>query len=80
MYEELDREVRELAGQSYKRKDNSQKNYRYGSNPGSIKLAGQLVPVKVPRIRGPEGEVRLQSYNNLHHGEELNEMMFRQVL
>jgi len=80
VYEELDREVRELAGQSYKRKGNSQKNYRYGSNPGSIKLAGQRVPVKVPRIRGPEGEVRLQSYDNLHHGEELNEMMFRQVL
>ena len=80
VYEELDREVSELAGQAHKRKGNTQKNYRYGSNPGSIKLAGQRVPVKVPRVRGPEGEIRLQSYDNLHHGGELNEMMFHQVL
>ena len=80
IYEELDREVVELAGQAHKHKKSNQKNYRYGSNPGSVKLAGQRVPVKVPRIRGPKGEIRLQSYNNLHHGGELNEMMFRQVL
>ncbi len=80
IYEELDREVNELAGQAHKRKGNNQKNYRYGSNPGSVKLAGQRVPVKVPRVRGPEGEIRLQSYDNLHHGGNLNEVMFRQVL
>ena len=80
VYEELDREVSELAGQAHKRKGNTQRNYRYGNNPGSIKLSGQRIPVKVPRVRGPEGEIRLQSYDNLHHGGELNEMMFRQVL
>ena len=80
IYEELDREVSELAGQAHKRKENNQKNYRYGSNPGSVKLAGQRVPVKVPRVRGPKGEIRLQSYDNLHQGGELNEMMFHQVL
>jgi len=80
IYEELDREVNELAGQAHKRKGNNQKNYRYGSNHGSVKLAGQRVPVKVPRVRGPEGEIRLQSHDKLHHGGNLNEVMFRQVL
>jgi len=80
VYEELDREVSEMAGKAHKHKGNTHKNYRYGSNPGSVKLAGQRIPVKVPRVRGPEGEIRLQSYDKLHHGGELNEMMFRQVL
>ncbi len=80
VYEELDKEVSKLAGQAHKRKGNTQRNYRYGNNPGSVKLAGQRIPIRVPRVRGPKGEIRLQSYDNLHHGGELNEMMFRQVL
>jgi len=51
VYEELDREVSELAGKAHKHKGNTHKNYRYGSNPGSVKLAGQRIPVKVPRVQ-----------------------------
>ena len=34
----------------------------------------------MPRVRGRRGEVRLQSYDELHRGGELNEVLFRRVL
>ena len=33
---------------------------------GSIRLGGQRHPVRVPRVRGLEGEARLESYERLH--------------
>jgi len=80
--DELDREVVALAGERYARKDSSVAYRRHGSNPGSVKLAGQRHSMDVPRVRGPEGEVRLSSYDLLHAdtGGELDEGLFRRVL
>jgi putative transposase len=78
--EELDREVVNLAGRRYGRKEENTALYRHGANPGSVKLAGRKVPIQVPRVRGPEGEVRLDSYDNLHRGGDLDENLFRRVL
>jgi len=36
--------------------------YKWASQPGSVYLAGQKVPVERPRLRGPAGEVALKSY------------------
>lgn len=80
VYEELDREVDALAGARHSRKQGDLKFYRHGSNRGSVKLAGQRVPVQVARVRGPEGEVRLESYDNFHQGGDVNELLFRRVL
>ena len=78
--EELEREVVSLAGARHSRKPEDPRHYRHGTNPGTVRLAGQRVPVEVPRVRGPEGELRLQSYDELHRGGELNEIFFRRVL
>jgi transposase-like protein len=80
VYEELDREVDALAGARHSRKGSGMKHYRHGSNPGSVKLAGQRVPIKVARVRGPQGEVRLESYDNFHRGGDMDELLFRRVL
>lgn len=80
VHEELDREVVDLAGERYVRKEEEMEYRRHGKNPGSVKLAGQRVGIEVPRVRGPRGEIRLSSYDSLHEGGELDETMFRRVL
>ena len=47
----LDQEVTALASERYARKDASVSGRRHGSNPGTVGLAGQRVPIRVPRIR-----------------------------
>lgn len=78
--EELDREVVSLAGVRYRRKTGEDIPRRHGTNPGSVKLAGQTLPIRVPRLRTPDGEVSLSSYEDLHQGGDLNDQVFRQVL
>ena len=61
--EMLDDEVTALAGARYARKDASIGGRRHGSNPGTVGLAGQRVPIRVPRIRRVAGgEIPLRSY------------------
>ncbi len=80
VYEELEREVDALAGTRHRRKRDGTKLYRHGANRGSVKLAGQRVPINVARVRGPEGEVRLESYDAFHRGGDMDELLFRRVL
>ena len=47
--EVLDEEVTALAGERYARKAASIGGRRHGSNPGTVGLAGQRVPIRVPR-------------------------------
>ena len=59
----LDEEVTALAGERYARKAPSVGGRRHGSNPGTVGLAGQRVPIRVPRIRHvTESEIPLRSY------------------
>ncbi len=76
----MEQEVTSVAGPWYGRKDPKRRIYRNGMAQGSIKLAGQRVPIAVPRIIDEQGEVSLKSYRLLHDGDELDESMFRQVL
>ncbi len=78
--EELEREVISLAGLRYSRKCGEDSLHWHGTNPGTVKLAGRKVPVRVPRVRGPEGDVQLTSYADLHRGGDLDENLFRRVL
>ena len=81
VHEELEKEVTALAGARYNRKEGEHQPYRHGLNPGSVRLAGQRHPISVPRVRGPEGEVRLKSYDRLHGSRgDIDEGLFRQVL
>ena len=53
---------------------------RHGSNPGTVRLAGQRVPIRVPRVRSERSEISLRSYGLLHDGGELDELLLRRVL
>jgi transposase-like protein len=77
----LDDEVKALAGGWYERKDASQAGRRHGSNPGSVRMAGQRVPIRVPRVRSDHGgEIPLRSYGALNGGGAVDEMLLRRVL
>lgn len=77
--EEMEREVDELAGPWYCRKRKA-RVHRNGSWPSSISLAGQRVPISVPRVRDCDGEIPLKSYELLREGRPGDEQMFRRVL
>ena len=71
----LDEEVTALAGERYARKDPSVGGRRHGSNPGTVGLAGQRVPIRVPRIRHvTEREIPLRSYEALHGDRAVNDL------
>ena len=77
----LAEEVRQLAGDKHARKSEAQVGRRHGANPGSVRLAGQRVAIRVPRVRGDRGEIALRSYQALHGGAgEVDEVLLRRVL
>lgn len=77
----LTEELEALAGARYARKDEEQRGRRHGSNPGSIRLGGQRIPIRVPRVRSTEGaEIPLRSYTALSHGGDLDELLLKRVL
>jgi hypothetical protein len=79
-YELLEAEVEAMVGPWYSRKEASVPGMRYGSNPGSVRVAGQRVPIRVPRVRGRRGEVPLRSYSALKGPGEVNDLLLRRVL
>ena len=77
----LDDEVTALAGARYARKDASIGGRRHGSNPGTVGLAGQRVPIRVPRIRRVAGgEIPLRSSAALHGEGAVNDRLLTRVL
>lgn len=76
--EELQGEVKRLAGERYSRGSVS----RHGTNRGSVVLGGQRMAIDVPRVRdGVRGcEVPLTSYQRLHHGGSMEEAALLRVL
>jgi transposase-like protein len=75
----LDDEVVALAGPRYTR-DDGRVAVRYGTNPGTVRLAGQRIAVRVPRVRTAQGEIPLRSYQALHGAGEMNDQLLRRVL
>jgi len=55
---------------------------RWGSQPGSVLVAEQRVPVDKPRVRGTkgEGEIELLTYSALNDKEFLNELAAAKLL
>ena len=77
----LDDEVRELAGARYAHKDASMPGRRHGSNPGTVRLAGQRIPIRVPRVRSVTGgEIPLKSYEAARGNGEVNDLLLKRVL
>ena len=65
----------ELAGPRYERKGSDQPLRRWGSQPGSVYLGDQKLPVKVPRVRnvGSDTEVPLRAYQALQTPRQMDE-------
>lgn len=81
--EVLRREVETLAGARYGRQAGGKEHVRFGSNPGSVRLAGQRVGIRVPRVRDQRTslEVPLESYRALREqGEAVHEKLLKRVL
>ena len=77
----LDEAVTALAGARYARKDGSTAGRRHGYNPGTVGLAGQRVPLQVPRLRRMAGsEIPLRSYAALHGDRAANDLLLKRVL
>jgi transposase-like protein len=78
-YEMFKAELEELTGARWARKSRGLR--RHGTNRGSVRLAGQWVPVRVPRVRGERGEVPLRSYRALRLADgAADERLLRGVL
>ena len=77
----LDAEVTALTGERDARKAASVGGRRHGSNPGTVGLAGQRVPIRVPRIRHVAGsEMPRRSYEALQGDRAGNDRLLRRVL
>lgn len=76
--EELEAEVRSLAGERYARTE----LVRHGRNPGSVVLGGQRLGIDVPRIRDRHAgvEVPLTSYQRLRRGTGCDDAALTRVL
>lgn len=77
--EELQREIRELAGEPYSRGGELR---RWGKNPGSIFLGDQKVKLPVSRVRNVASneEVRLESYERLQSPQVVDDMALSRVI
>jgi transposase-like protein len=76
----LAQEVELLAEARYSRKSEEASGCRFGSNPGTVRLAGQRVPIRVPRVRSDRGEIPLRAYGALKGRGDVDETLLRRVL
>lgn len=77
--EELQREIQELAGKRYRRGDGTS---RWGSQPGSVYLRDQKLPIHVPRLRNTKTneEIRLKSYEKFQKPFDGDRQTFLRLL
>ncbi len=52
---------------------------KWASQPGSVYIGDQKVKVERPRLRGPEGEIHLQSYQKLKERGQFSEELLASV-
>mgnify|MGYP006269921299 FL=1 len=77
----LEEEVRELAGERYKR-DGLEGHDRWGEQGGSVYRLDQKLPIMVPRVRDQREskEIRLRSYERLQEPRDRDEGVLRRIL
>lgn len=72
----IDRE--ETAGPEYN--PYSPDIYKWASQPGSVYIGDQKIKVQHPRLRGPEGEIVLKSYEKLKDRNQFSQELLNKVL
>ena len=80
--QDLKKAVEELVGPRYQRGPEDPRLYRWGSEAGSIYLADQKVPVRVPRVRDihQNQEVRLDLYDRLQEPRGADGQLMQRIL
>lgn len=79
--EALEEEVCALAGARYARKTPELPGRRHGSNPGSVQLAGQRHPLRIPRIQHKSGgEIPLYALEPLRGTGQVDDLLLKRVL
>lgn len=79
----LDEEVGGLCGERYSRDKPLDGRYRrWGSNPGSIRIDQERVPIQVPRVRDVEAgcERPLETYQQMKHPVEIDQRLEEAIL
>ena len=77
----LEDEVCALAEARYERKVSRLPGRRHGSNPGSVRLAGQRHPCQLPRVQYVGGgEIPLETLAHLRGTGKLDEVLLKRVL
>jgi transposase-like protein len=76
----LVREVQELVGARYSRKNHGRRPW--GRNPGSVYLGDVKVPIEVPRVRDIKlnREVVLKAYDHFQDPKRIDDQIIRRVL
>jgi transposase-like protein len=75
----VEEELKEKAGKKYER---GKRYNRWGSNPGSIRIGEEKVPVEVPRVYDKEEErtEEAENYSRLHNIEKPSEELMRKII
>lgn len=73
-------EVKALCGRSFSRKLGGALCHRGGSDPGSVKLNGQRLKVKKPRVKRKGKDVQLDSYQAFQEFDLLNKRVMDHML
>ena len=77
----LEEEVCALAGARYARKAAALPGRRHGSNPGSVRLADQRHPLRIPRVQHRDGgELPLQTLDRVRGTGQLDDLLLKRVL
>ena len=53
---------------------------KWASQPGSVYIGDQKITVQHPRLRGPEGEIAIKSYEKLKERERFSEELLNKIL
>ena len=77
----LEEEVWTLAGLRYARKTPELPGRRHGSNAGSVPLAGQRHPLRLPRVQHKRGgEIPLHALDHLRGTGQVDDLLLKRVL
>ena len=80
VHDTLQAEVTALCGSRHERTE-GRAGWRHGWNPGSVRMAGQRVGLRVPRVRGEHSEIPLQCYREFAAGSgEMDELLMRRIV
>lgn len=80
----FDQEVERKAGKKYQRSNRAEeaKYDRWGSNPGSIMVGEEKIPVKVPRLLNKEDNSKkeVDIYKKIKQMEEPSELLLKKII